>query len=390
MTRAFDHEIVFQLKPDSLQKRLRIGLIVNPIAGMGGFVGLKGTDGPETVAEARRIGARPTACERTKRALMVLSSRNADCDFVAPAGEMGGCILRELGIEHEAFPLADEPSARATQSAADECRRRNADVIVFGGGDGTARDLAQVVGLNTPLMGIPCGVKMHSGVFAVTPEAAGSLLADIARPDAGIPEFREAEIMDADEASIQEGRLSARLFGYAMAPIQRLRIQSPKSSPRISDEAMLDALGEEVASEFQRGVLYLIGPGTTAKTTMKALGLESALLGVDAVRDGRLVAADMSGPEGLELLKAGPAHIVGGVTGGQGFIFGRGNQQISPNAIRRCWPDKTTILASAEKLMRLPSGALLADTGDPNLDAELQGYKAVRTGPRRSMMMRIA
>lgn len=381
---------MLQLKPDSPQKRLRIGLIVNPIAGMGGFVGLKGTDGPDAVVEARRIGARPTASRRTKRTLMILKSCNADCEFVAPDGEMGGNILRELGIGHDSFPLMDELSARATKSAADECRRRNADLIVFGGGDGTARDLAQVVGLNTPLMGIPCGVKMHSGVFAVTPEAAGRLLADIARPDAGIPEFREAEIMDADEASIQEGRLSARLFGYAMAPVQKLRIQSPKSSPRISDEAMLDALGEEVASEFRREVLYLIGPGTTAKKPMKALGLESALLGVDAVRDGRLIAADMSGPEGLELAKTGPVHIVGGVTGGQGFIFGRGNQQISPNAIRKCWPDETTILASAEKLMRLPSGALLADTGDPNLDEALKGYKAVRTGPRRSVMMRIA
>lgn len=369
---------------------MRIGLIVNPIAGMGGFVGFKGTDGPGTAAKALRMGARPTAAGRTKRAMLVLKSSDADCEFVTPDGIMGGDILQELEVEHEAFPFADEPSARATKAAADECRGRNADVIVFGGGDGTARDLAQVVGLNTPLLGIPCGVKMHSGVFAVTPEAAGRLLADIARPDAGTPEFREAEIMDADEASILEGRLSARLFGYALAPVQRHRIQNRKSSPRISDEAMLDALGEEVASEFRAGVLYFIGPGTTAKKPMEALGLEGALLGVDAVRDGRLAAADMSGYEGLELLKDGPAHIVVGVTGGQGFIFGRGNQQISPDAIRKCWPDETTILASAEKLMRLPSRALLADTGDPELDAALRGYKAVRTGPRRSTMMRIA
>ena len=363
---------------------------MNPIAGMGGFVGLKGTDGPGTAAKARRMGARPTAAERTKRAMLVLKSSDADCEFVTPDGDMGGNILRELGVEHEAFSLSGEPSARATKAAADECRTRNADIIVFGGGDGTARDLAQAVGLNAPLLGIPCGVKMHSGVFAVTPEAAGRLLADIARPDAGAPEFREVEIMDADEASILEGRLSARLFGYVLAPFQRLRIQNRKSSPRISDEAMLGALGEEVASEFRPGVLYLIGPGTTAKKPMEALGLESALLGVDAVRDGRLVASDMSGHRGLELLKDGPAHIVVGVTGGQGFIFGRGNQQISPDAIRKCWPDETTILASAEKLMRLPSSVLLADTGDPELDAALRGYKAVRTGPRRSTMMRIA
>ena len=106
---------MLQLKPDSPQKRLRIGLIVNPIAGMGGFVGLKGTDGPDAVAEARRIGARPTASGRMKRTLMILKSCNADCEFVAPDGEMGGNILRELGIRHDSFPLMGELSARATQ-----------------------------------------------------------------------------------------------------------------------------------------------------------------------------------------------------------------------------------------------------------------------------------
>ena len=195
--------------------------------------------------------------------------------------------------------------------------------------------------------------------------------------------------MDADEDGIRAGRVSARLFGYARAPSVPRMVQSGKAAPTLSDEAMLNALGEEVASEFQKGVLYLVGPGTTAKKPLNALGLPSTLLGVDAAMDGRLVASDVTGSEAAELAESARAHIVVGVTGGQGFVFGRGNQQIGPGLIRKCWPEETTILASAEKLQTLPRGELLADTGDPDLDETIRGFKAVRTGPRRSLMMRI-
>lgn len=372
-----------------MDDRLRVALIVNPIAGMGGFVGLKGTDGAATVQRALNLGAKPTACSKARRALRIWQSAGSAVEFLAPEGDMGGGLLNELGIGFSPLPRLENASAASTRKAAEACGERNADLIVFAGGDGTARDLTEAVGTRIPMLGIPCGVKMHSGVFAVIPEAAGRLLADLARSNIGELPFREAEIMDADEGGGLPGRIATRLFGYARTPSVPRMVQSGKSAPTLSDEAMLNALGEEVASEFQKGVLYLVGPGTTAKKPLNALGLPSTLLGVDAAMDGKLVASDVTGPEAAEMAMGARAHIVVGVTGGQGFVFGRGNQQIAPDLIRMCWPRETTVLASAEKLLTLPGGALLADTGDPGLDEQVRGFKAVRTGPRRSMMMPI-
>lgn len=368
---------------------MRVGLIINPIAGMGGFVGLKGTDGAERLQNALRLGANPVADEKALRALRVFQSARATAEFLAPKADMGGDLLNELGIGFSPLPSLENASAAATRKAAAACSERNVDLIVFAGGDGTACDVVEAVGTRVPMIGIPCGVKMHSGVFAVTPEAAGRLLADLARSNRGALRFREAEIMDADENGVRSGRIAARLFGYARTPSVPRMVQAGKAAPTLSDEAMLDALGEEVASEFQKGVLYLVGPGTTAKRPLNALGLPSTLLGVDAAMDGKLVASDVSGPEAAKLAGSARTHIVVGVTGGQGFVFGRGNQQIGPDLIRMCWSRETTVLASAEKLLTLPGGALLADTGDPALDETVRGFKAVRTGPRRSIMMPI-
>ncbi len=372
-----------------MDDRLRVALIVNPIAGMGGFVGLKGTDGAAITQRARNLGAKPTACSKARRALRVYQSAGSAVEFLAPEADMGGSLLNELGIGFSPLPRLENASAASTRKAATACSERNADLIVFAGGDGTARDVTEAVGTRIPMIGIPCGVKMHSGVFAVTPEAAGRLLADLAKSNRSVHRFREAEIIDAEEDGVLTGRIATRLFGYARTPSVPRMMQAGKAAPTLSDEAMLDALGEEVASEFQKGVLYLVGPGTTAKKPLNALGLSSTLLGVDAARDGRLVASDVTGPEAAELAANTRAHIVVGVTGGQGFVFGRGNQQIGPDLIRMCWPRDTTVLASAEKLLTLPGGALLADTGDPDIDEKVRGFKAVRTGPRRSIMMPI-
>jgi predicted polyphosphate/ATP-dependent NAD kinase len=266
---------------------------------------------------------------------------------------------------------------------------RGVAAVLFAGGDGTARDVAGVLGLETPMLGIPCGVKMHSGVFATRPEAAGSLAADLLRGDAARVGLRRVEIMDIDEDAARAGRMSARLYGYARAPFARGLLQGAKGSPTLSDEAMLQAACAEIARELTPGVLYLIGPGTTAKQVLAALGLEGALLGVDAVRDGALVGRDVTEAEALALAGAGPIGVIVGVTGGQGFVFGRGNQPIGADAIRRAGRAGLIVAASAAKLLALPAPRLLVDTGDPALDAALAGHVRVRTGPRQSMLMRI-
>jgi predicted polyphosphate/ATP-dependent NAD kinase len=368
---------------------LRVGLIVNPIAGMGGSVGLKGTDGYDTLQRAVSMGAVPLAQTRTVRALELFARSGQLCDWIAPRGEMGGDALTKAGINTEFFDVAEHASARATREAARIFQEAHVDIIAFSGGDGTARDVGGVVGLSVPLLGIPCGVKMHSGVFAVTPEAAGRLLAELCRGADTRIGYRRAEIMDIDEDALRRGQLNAHLYGYARVPHLKNLVQNAKATPPLADEAMLDALGREIAEEMRPGVTYLIGPGTTAKRPLDALGLQGALLGLDVVRDRRLIASDVSGEEALRLSGDRPLAIIAGVTGGQGFVFGRGNQQIGPAAIARAWPENVTILASADKLARLPRPELIVDTGDSALDDKLRGYARVRTAPRRSVMMRL-
>ncbi|MCB1491013.1 MAG: NAD(+)/NADH kinase, partial [Rhodobiaceae bacterium] len=239
---------------------MKFGLVVNPVAGMGGSVGLKGTDGAETLERALALGATPLAAERTGRALAVLARGTASPQWITPEGEMGGDVLLAAGFDAALFKPGHRPSRAATQDAIRRMQAEDVDLIVFAGGDGTARDIATVAGLETPLLGIPCGVKMHSGVFAVTPEAAGRLLADLCTGGTRIG-YRRAEVMDIDEAALREGHLNARLYDYVRVPHLRNLMQSAKANPPVSDDALLDALGREIAGEMRAGTTYLVGPG---------------------------------------------------------------------------------------------------------------------------------
>ena len=213
------------------------------------------------------------------RALRVSGVAEAGIDWVAPRGEMGGGILAEAGLCPDVLPVGIPNSAKASRDAARMMVSLGVDLIVFAGGDGTARDIAGVVGSRVPLLGIPCGVKMHSGVFAIRPEAAGRLIAVAAKGATARIAFRLAEIMDIDEEALREGRLDVRLYDHVRIPYIRDLIQNAKSAPSVADEVMLDALGKEVADEWEDGTTYLIGPGTTAKRPIEALGLKPALLG---------------------------------------------------------------------------------------------------------------
>ena len=369
---------------------MRIGFVVNPIAGMGGSVGLKGTDGPKTVERARQRGAQPVAGNRALRAISVLGAGAAGVSWQTANGAMGADVLKACGVRFsEVEGGSDRPTAHATRAVVKAFIAEGVDIIVFAGGDGTARDVASVVGLQTPVVGIPCGVKMHSGVFAVTPEAAGRVIAKLCVAPSNGTDYRRVEIMDIDEDALRAGRLNARLYGFVRAPHLRNLVQHAKATPPLADEGMLEALAHEVAAEMTDGTYYLVGPGTTAKRPMDALGLSPTLLGVDIVRNGHLVAADVTQAQASQQVGGGPLAIITGVTGGQGFVFGRGNQQIGPVFIRRCWPDDVIVLASSEKLFGLPRPELIVDTGDQELDRALRGFARVRTGPRRSVMMRL-
>jgi predicted polyphosphate/ATP-dependent NAD kinase len=369
----------------------KIGLIVNPIAGMGGSVALKGTDGAEILAEARSRGAEPAAQSRAIRALKKLAAAGADIELHAPAGIMGGEAARAAGLAPRllALDVGLVTTASDTTSAAQALARLNVDVILFAGGDGTARDILAAVGDHIPMLGIPSGVKMHSAVFAVSPEAAGQLAALIAGDDGGRIAWREAEVMDVDEVALRAGHLSAALFGYARVPVERHLVQGPKAAA-LSDEAAIEGVTAEIARAMEPGTLYLLGPGTSTKRLLRHLSLEGTLLGVDAVRDGKLMGRDLTAGELIKATAGMPAKIVVSVVGGQGHVFGRGNQQFSPALIRRIGRDNVIVIATQAKLLALAANRLLVDTGEADLDRALAGFIRVRIGPSRSTLMRIA
>lgn len=366
----------------------RLGLIVNPVAGLGGRVGLKGTDGPEIVRRALELGAQPVAPARAERALARLDRHRDGITIVAGARAMGSDAARDHGFATEvvAGSGSDETTADDTRAAAAEMERRKVELILYAGGDGTTRDIVDAVGTRVPILGIPTGVKMHSGVFATSPEAAADLAASHLARDGG--ELREAEVMDVDEDGLRAGRVSAVLYGVARVPRDRARVQGPKAASRPGDAA-LDALCRELGAEASTG-LALFGPGTTTQRILAGMGIGGTLLGIDAVEDGRLAGRDLGEAELLELLDGRSARIVVSVVGGQGYVLGRGNQQLSPEVIRRAGLDNLVVVASLDKLLALDPPRLLVDTGDLGLDEELSGYRRVRVAPGHSVVFPVA
>ncbi|MGE4245089.1 MAG: ATP-NAD kinase family protein [Parvibaculaceae bacterium] len=371
-----------------MESKPALGLIVNPVAGLGGRVGLKGSDGRATVERALALGAVPRAGELAARVLRRLASRLPGTPLLAGAGSMGEAAAAEAGL-----PCAAIGSVGATTTAADtravahEMRDRGVRLLLFSGGDGTARDILSVLG-EVPMLGIPAGVKMQSGVFATSPEAAGDIAALVLAEDSRAT-FRQAEVLDLDEDALRTGRIEPRLFGVATVPFERRLMQSPKARG-LSGDGAVEAAAAEVAAGMQPGTVYLVGPGTSAKAVLRALELEGTLLGIDAVLDGELVGSDLGEQDIVRLAGDRPIHIILGVVGGQGFLFGRGNQPITPALIARAGREAVTVLASQEKLLALSEPTLLADTGDPDVDRMLAGFIRVRTGLRREALMRLS
>ncbi len=371
---------------------VRVGLIVNPIAGMGGKVGLKGTDGEATLDKARALGAEPLANTRAEAALAAASWQRGTLELLTFAGDMGETTATKAGLEPTVIgnSRAGASDAGDTAAAARAMLERDVGLILFAGGDGTARDIFQVIGQEVPVLGIPTGVKMHSAVFATGPASAGRLAAEYLRGGTAGIGLADAEIMDIDEEEQRRNRLSAKLFGYARVPFERRALQYAKAASHVSGQAKLDALGRDTAAGMEQDVLYIIGPGSTTQRLLQHLGLEGSLLGVDVVLNGKAVVRDASEADLLQALDGHEARIISGVIGGQGFLFGRGNQQISAGVIRRVGVDNLMVVAAVEKLIALPTNRLLVDTGDSDLDADLSGFMRVHTGPGETMMLAVA
>lgn len=365
----------------------KLGVIVNPVAGMGGRVGLKGSDGADVQRRARELGAVAESPSRAVEALQSLAEIKDRIEVVTYPAEMGEDEARECGFEPTVIGsiTSGETTSADTQQAAREMEGMGVDLLLFAGGDGTARDIHSAVDQRVTALGIPAGVKVHSAVFAVTPRNAGA----VARMflEERLASVRDGEVMDIDEDAFRDGVVAARLHGYLKVPEDRRNVQRVKSGGEQVEEDV-QGIAAEVADSMENGRLYVMGPGTTIGAIMEHLGLQNTLLGVDVVRDRALVAGDVSEGELLELIGDGGATIVVAVIGGQGYILGRGNQQLSPAVVRRVGKDNITVVATREKLTSLGGSPLLVDTGDRALDESLSGYWRVVTGYREFAMYR--
>ena len=367
-----------------------LGLIVNPIAGMGGSVGLKGTDTVAILIEARARGAVPQAAGRARVVLDALASARPGMELLAAPGDMGERVVLEAGLSPTVVcaPAADETSADDTRTAAEAMAAAGARLILFAGGDGTARDMAAALGDRVPVIGVPAGVKMHSAVYATSPRAAADLALRALTQDT---EARPREVMDIDEEAFRAGAVSARLYGYLPVPPAPGLTQNVKAGGVSGDREALAGIVAEIVGRMEARRLYILGPGTTTRAVTQALGLPKTLLGVDLVRDGALVAADASEDDILRALAENPpGAIVVTPIGGQGHFLGRGNQQIGARVVREVGLDRLLVAATPEKLASLSSGTLHVDTGDPDLDRALSGWRRVITGFGTEAVCRVA
>jgi len=368
----------------------RVGLIVNPVAGMGGAVGLKGTDGRATLEKAISLGARPVAGERAKEFLRTFGALARTIEFLTCPGEMGERVFKELGIACRVIGGREgrtETGPEDTKLAARMMEESGADIVAFCGGDGTARDVMDSIGQRLPALGVPAGVKMQSGTFAISPGAAAEIVIKFLWEELPV---REAEVADVDEEAFRDGRLSSKLYGYLMVPYEPMAIQGMKASTPVTDEAddNKKALGKWVGENMEAGVVYVLGPGSTVKSINEALGIDFALLGVDLVMDGKLICKDANESEILKLTSGKPFHIVVTPIGRQGFIFGRGNQQISPAVLRGAGREGVTVISTQEKLEGIE--VLRVDTGDSNADAMFRGGIKVLVDYGVFRMVRVA
>jgi predicted polyphosphate/ATP-dependent NAD kinase len=344
------------------------------------------------------VEQRNRARDRVERAFRPLQDRLSDLQLSTWSDAMGANLMSDLGIAADVAGCApgDSPSdplcdtaAEDTRCAAIALKQQGIDLLIFAGGDGTARDIYDAVGADFPVLGIPCGVKMHSGVFAVSPEAAGELLAQLV--SGGLVGLRRQEVRDIDEQAFRADKVRTKYYGEMLVPSEGLYLQQTKIGGKESPELVATDIAAWMAESMDPESLYLIGPGSTTASIMQELDLPNTLLGVDAVRAGVVLAADVDEQGLLELLSinTGKAEIVVTAIGGQGHIFGRGNQQFSPAVIRAVGVENIIIVAAKSKIADLEGRPLLVDTNDPALDINLAGYRSVLTGYDDHILYRV-
>ena len=373
-------------------KKFNLGLVINPIAGIGGSVALKGSDGEGVAEQAVALGATAKSNARAALALEILLPYKDNIVIHTVSGSMGESTANALGFTTQLIYTVESEvtSERDTEQAVSKLITQDIDLLLFAGGDGTARNVCHIVGDKFPVLGIPAGCKIHSGVYAITPKAAGRVVELMITNQ--LVSLTDADVMDIDESLFRQGIVKAKRYGEMQVPSELRYIQAVKSGGKESDELVLQDIAADIISKMD-DELFIIGSGSTTAFVMEELALENTLLGVDAVHEQALVASDLTEPQLWQLIqdrKQGNIKLVITLIGGQGHIFGRGNQQLSPRVIRAIGKDNIHIIATKTKLNALDARPLIADTGDSVLDIELSGYLPVITGYNDQVLYPVA
>ena len=369
-------------------KRLRVGLLMNPCAGIGGPAGLKGSDGPAVQARARAQGIESQVCRRVVMALQPLQAALGEIHWVTCSGAMGESALKDLGVEdgEVVYVAPSVTKGLDTQQATRALQAAKLDLLLFAGGDGTARDVLDAAAADQTILGIPCGVKMHSGVFANHPLAVAEIIQDMM---AGrLLSAVLGEVRDIDEVAFRTGRVLAKFYGELQIPAALSYIQSTKVGGRESEGLAQQEIAADFVESMQPQVTYFMGSGQTVAAIMAALGLPNTLLGVDVICHSAVLQEDVTSLDLLRWTTQGPCRIVVTVIGGQGHVFGRGNQQFSPEVIRAVGLPAIDVVATKTKLEGLQRPYVIVDTGDQGLDQTLSGVHRIRTGYNDAVLMR--
>jgi predicted polyphosphate/ATP-dependent NAD kinase len=373
----------------------RLGFIVNPIAGIGGSVALKGSDGEGIAAQALLLGAVAKANDRAKLALEILQPYQQQLTVVTVNGAMGEDTAKALGFSVELAYQTKQQATTATdtENAVKALSTQKIDLLLFAGGDGTARNICHMVGDSMPVLGIPAGCKIHSGVYAITPKSAGRVVELMITNQ--LVSLTEADVMDIDESLFRQGVVKAKRYGEMQIPSELRYVQAVKSGGKESDELVLQDIAAHVINQME-DQLFVIGSGSTTAFLMEELALNGTLLGVDVVSQQQVIQNDITEPELWALLNSHPQQkhqqpkLVITLIGGQGHIFGRGNQQLSPRIIEFIGKDNIIIIATKSKLTALAARPLIADTGDSKLDRHLTGFMPVITGYNDQVLYPVA
>ncbi|MGL1955941.1 MAG: ATP-NAD kinase family protein [Colwellia sp.] len=391
-------------------KPFKLGLLINPIAGIGGSVALKGSD--NLALHALALGAAPKANQRTHMALEILLPYKNEIVIYTANDQMGEQCASDLGFQVERiYQVKKYPStARDTELAIAALLAQQVDLILFAGGDGTARNIAKSIDeystahhashnvtQQIPVLGIPAGCKIHSGVYAITPKAAGRIVELMITKQ--LVTLTTGDVMDIDENLFRRGVVKAKRYGEMQIPSELRYVQAVKSGGKESDELVLQDIAADIIDNMDDD-LYVIGSGSTTAFLMTELNISNTLLGIDIVQEQALIASDVSEHQLWQHLQQAESFeqvtkLVITLIGGQGHIFGRGNQQLSPRIIRfiigqNGGKENILIIATKTKLTALEKRPLISDTGDNELDQMLSGFIAITTGYKDQVLYPVA